>query len=343
MSLIRRVRGNSRDPRPAVVSGFTIGTLFFLCGLYTFFTILLPTPPGFRVGAVSLIGLTGVLSGPVLMALPWARLPNAARLAIAPVAMALIAVHNMAAGVDPFRYGMFFFLVFVWFGLCEPRGTSLRMSPFLVVAYLVPLMMRDASASDLASLSYTFPLYLTVGELLAWRTNRLRQLQEGLQRLADHDSLTGLPNRAAFTAALRERCAGPDPVAVLFLDLDGFKQINDRLGHATGDDVLIQVAGVLATVARPCRDVPGRLAGDEFVMLLPGTSEAEAEAIAERVVRRLGDLRTPDGTPVRGSAGIAAGHHIAAEQLLAQADQAMYAAKQRRRSQMPAGSPVSAA
>ncbi|MEU4690620.1 GGDEF domain-containing protein [Actinoplanes sp. NPDC023714] len=330
MSLPRRLRANVRDPHPATVSGFTVGVMFFLCGLYTFFTILLPTPPGFHVGAVSMIGLSAVIGGPVLMALPWARIPNVARLAIAPVAMTLIAFHNVAAGTDPFRYGMFFFLVFVWFGLCEPRGTSLRMSPFLVIAYLTPLIMRDASASDLASLSYTLPLYLTVGELLAWRTDRLRQLQDRLRRLAEHDSLTGLPNRAAFMTALRDRCAGPGPVAVLFLDLDGFKQINDRLGHAAGDDVLVQVAEALREMARPGLDLPGRLAGDEFVMLLPETSAAEAEAIADRTVRRLRELRAADGTPVGASAGIAAGHGIAADLLLAQADEAMYAAKQRR-------------
>ncbi|GGN31616.1 diguanylate cyclase (GGDEF)-like protein [Actinoplanes campanulatus] len=147
-----------------------------------------------------------------------------------------------------------------------------------------------------------------------------------------------MPNRAAFTAALRDRCDGPDPVAVLFLDLDGFKQINDRLGHAAGDEVLVQVAGALHAIARPGHDVPGRLAGDEFVMLLPDTTRIEAEEIADRLVRRLGELHAADGTPVRGSAGVAAGHRIAAEQLLAQADQAMYAVKQRRHAQatMPA-------
>ncbi|MEU8241052.1 GGDEF domain-containing protein [Actinoplanes missouriensis] len=329
MSLLRRLRANARDPHPATVSGFTVGVMFCLCGLYTFFTILLPTPPGFHVGAVSLIGLSAVLGGPVLMALPWARIPTAARLMIAPVAMTLIALHNVAAGSDAFRYGMFFFLVFVWFGLGEPRGTSLRMSPLLVIAYLTPLIMRHASASDLASLSYTLPLYLTVGELLAWRTDRLRQLQERLRRLAEHDSLTGLPNRAAFMAALQDRCAAPGPVAVLFFDLDGFKQINDRLGHAAGDDVLVQVAGALREIARPGLDLPARLAGDEFVMLLPETSATEAQATAGRAVRRLGELRAADGTPVRASAGVAAGQGIAADQLLARADTAMYAAKHR--------------
>lgn len=71
---------------------------------------------------------------------------------------------------------MFFFVVFVWLSLCESRWDSLRMTPFVLVAYLTPLLLRDASASDLASISYSVPLYLTVGEVLAWRTARLREL-----------------------------------------------------------------------------------------------------------------------------------------------------------------------
>ncbi|GIF13457.1 hypothetical protein Ate01nite_34890 [Actinoplanes teichomyceticus] len=326
---MRRILANSRADNAAVVSGFTVGLFFTLCGLYTFVTILLPTPPGFRPGAVFLIGLTGVGCGLTAMALPWARIPRLVRLAIAPSAMSLIALHNVAAGNDAFRYGMFFFLVFLWLGLCEPRGTSLKMSPYLAAAYLTPLIAEGATGSDLASISYTLPLYLTVGEVLAWRTERVRRLQNRLRQLAEHDSLTGLPNRAVFTSALRAHCATPDPVAVLFLDLDGFKQINDRLGHAAGDDVLVKVAGALRGHTRAgYGDLPCRLAGDEFVLLLPGTDLDAAHTVAGQLVQRLGQLRAADGRPIRGSVGVAGGRGMDAERLLATADQAMYAAKQ---------------
>lgn len=329
---MRRVLASARDDNTAVVSGFTVGVFFTLCGLYTFVTIILPTPPGFQPGLVSLIGLTGVVFGLIAMVVPWARIPTLVRLAIAPAALGLIALHNVAAGKDAFRYGMFFFLVFLWLGLCEPRGTSFKMSPFLLAAYLVPLFAGGASDSDLASISYTLPLYLTVGEVLAWRTERLRRLRDRLRRLADHDALTGLPNRAVFTKALQASCAAPDPVSVLFLDLDGFKQINDRLGHAAGDDVLRQVAETLRGHTRPGRgDLPCRLAGDEFVLLLPGTEAEVARGIADDLVRRLSERRTPDGTPVSGSVGVAGGRGRDAKQLLADADRAMYAAKQQTR------------
>ncbi|MBG0565392.1 GGDEF domain-containing protein [Actinoplanes sp. NEAU-A11] len=306
-----------------------MGLLFTLAGFYTFITILLPTPTGFQPGLVSLIAVAALGWGLVAMVLPWARIPGLLRLAVAPAAMALIALHNMAAGQDAFRYGMFFFLVFIWLGLCEPRGTSLRMSPFLLAAYLGPLWADGRSAADLASISYALPIYLTVGEVLAWRTQLMQRLQGRLRRLADHDPLTGLPNRAVFTAALREHCAKPESVAVLFLDLDGFKQINDRLGHAAGDDVLVQVGATLRAHTRPgYADLPCRLAGDEFVLLLSDTDLAAARSLAEQLEQRLGELRAADGTPVRGSVGVAGGVSMDAQQLLATADEAMYAAKQ---------------
>jgi diguanylate cyclase (GGDEF)-like protein len=277
---------------------------------------------------VSLIAGAALAWGLVAMALPWARIPDLLRLAIAPGAMALIALHNMATGKDAFRYGMFFFLVFIWLGLCEPPGTSLRMLPFLLVAYLGPLWADGRSPADLASISYALPIYLTVGEVLARRTQRMHRLQGRLRQLAHNDSLTGLPNRAFLTAALREHSAKAEPVAVLFLDLDDFKQINDRLGHSAGDDVLVQVAQTLRGVARPgFDDLPCRLAGDEFVMLLPRTDLATAHTFAGLVEQRLSELRAADGTPVRGSVGVAGGMATDAERLLSTADESMYAAK----------------
>jgi diguanylate cyclase (GGDEF)-like protein len=314
---------------PAVVSGRTAGVLFMLCGFYTFVTILLPTPPGFRTGAVAAVAAAALLIGVVAQRLPWDRIPDLGRLAMGPGSFALIAVHNLAAGSDPFRYGMFFFVVFIWLGLCEPRGTSIKMSPFILAAYLLPLLAADAASSDLSSISYSVPLYLTVGEVLAWRSERLRRLQYRVQHLADHDPLTGLPNRAVFTAALGTACARPEPVAVLFLDLDGFKQINDRLGHAAGDEVLVKVAEVLrGSVREQTGDLPCRLAGDEFVILLADAELEVAGGVAERLVDRLAGVRAADGTPVRGSVGVASGRTVDSRHIVAAADKAMYTAKQ---------------
>jgi diguanylate cyclase (GGDEF)-like protein len=215
--------------------------------------------------------------------------------------------------------------VFLWAGLCEPRGTSLKLSPLVLTAYLLPLISDGASASDLASIGYALPIYLLVGEVLAWRTSHLRRVEQ----LAHNDPLTGLPNGTVFTAEVQRRCAEPEPVAVLFLDLGGFKQINDRLGHAGGDGVLVKVAGGLRGITRNDHDdLAGRLARDEFVVLLPDTDLENAPAIAGRLVQRLSELRAVDNSPIGCSVGVGGGRAMGSRRLLAMADEAMYTAKQ---------------
>ena len=321
--------GSARTAHPAIASGRIGGFLLIACGFYTFFTVLLPKPPGFRTTGVLLVAIAAIVSGLLVRRVPWDRLPDFLRLALAPASMVLIALHNVLGGVDAFRYGMFFFVVFVWLGLCEARWNSLRMAPFVLAAYLTPLLLRDASASDLASISYAVPLYITVGEVLAWRTLRLRELQHTLQDLAERDALTGLANRGVFNDALRDACRDQEEIAVIFIDLDGFKQINDRLGHQAGDEVLMRVAGVLRSSVRLEQgDLPCRLAGDEFVVLIRDDKAGRvARRIADRLVNLLGEIRSDDGQAIGASAGVASGTAVEPRVAIKAADDAMYAAK----------------
>jgi len=160
---------------------------------------------------------------------------------------------------------------------------------------------------------------------------------EELEYRVLHDPLTGLPNRDLVLDRAEQVLARARridvPVTVLFVDIDGFKQINDRFGHKTGDDVLRQVAQRLSRVLRDS-DTVGRLGGDEFVVVLDcsGSDAAHPEQVAERI---LGALRKPLQLPTGGhtpaaisaSIGIASALPESAENLLADADIAMYQAK----------------
>ena len=156
-----------------------------------------------------------------------------------------------------------------------------------------------------------------------------------------HDPLTGLPNRRLLTNRLYDALArafrNRTPLAVLFVDLDGFKPVNDRHGHGAGDAVLKATAERLAAVVRST-DTVARLGGDEFVVVLENAGAATAvREVALRAVERVGAPIDIGGTAVsvRPSVGIAFaglvdGEAVSPEGLLAAADDAMYVAKRRR-------------
>lgn len=165
----------------------------------------------------------------------------------------------------------------------------------------------------------------------------LHETQARLEALATQDSLTGLANRRRFDEALdlevrRAQREGSE-LALLVIDLDDFKAINDTLGHPVGDDVLRRVARVIGNVAQRAGDLAARYGGEEFAVLLPGTSVAQAEVIAERLRLDLAalDLRFLGVAALTASVGLATstngrGSGTAAD-LVFLADEALYAAK----------------
>jgi diguanylate cyclase (GGDEF)-like protein len=162
-----------------------------------------------------------------------------------------------------------------------------------------------------------------------------------LRHLLQHDPLTGLPNRRALEAELEREwqrfARNRRPFAVLALDLDHFKQVNDRHGHLAGDEVLAEVARRLRGALRGC-DLVARTGGEEFVALLPDTDVIGASLVAERLRRRIAEQPMPvsgpaGGLPMTVSLGLAeAGPHDAdLRGVLLRADEALYAAKARGR------------
>src|SRR3954471_341348 len=161
---------------------------------------------------------------------------------------------------------------------------------------------------------------------------KLRSLQEQLHHQAFHDPLTDLPNRTLFMERVKEQLAGGHgTTAVLFIDVDDFKVVNDSLGHAVGDALLVSVAGRLRHCVRP-QDVVARLGGDEFAVMLPAVEDvaSELQAVAGRMLRAF-EAPVNAGAeivPVHLSVGIT--HSERSEDagtLIRQADLAMYQAK----------------
>jgi diguanylate cyclase (GGDEF)-like protein/PAS domain S-box-containing protein len=165
-------------------------------------------------------------------------------------------------------------------------------------------------------------------------TERVR-LEEELTRQAFHDGLTGLANRALFRDRLDHALArGPrarSSLAVLLVDLDGFKQVNDSLGHDAGDQLLRQIAERFSAVSRPS-DTLARLGGDEFALLLEGASEGTATGVADRLLASLGEPIEIADRSLRLGASIGivtdVGEGADSDALIRDADLAMYAAKE---------------
>jgi diguanylate cyclase (GGDEF)-like protein/PAS domain S-box-containing protein len=164
---------------------------------------------------------------------------------------------------------------------------------------------------------------------------QLRTVQAQFAHAATHDQLTGLPNRglvlARLAAALAEAQPRADKIAVLFCDVDHFKEINDTLGHAAGDQLLAEIGRRLALATRS-RDIAGRFGGDEFVVIAyPVPSSAEAGRLAERVLQSVCRPLGLDSGPLLfpslsiGAALSAVGD--SADSLVAAADRALYQAK----------------
>jgi len=159
---------------------------------------------------------------------------------------------------------------------------------------------------------------------------RRKVLEDALAHQATHDYLTGLPNRALLRSSLGDRIDRDGQVAVLFIDLDGFKEVNDTFGHHVGDDLLRAVASRFAGALGHVGTIY-RLGGDEFAVILPETDEEHAERVASALTASLREPFIIGGHALRAGASIGCAVHPKhgkdASGLMRRADMAMYSAK----------------
>jgi len=213
--------------------------------------------------------------------------------------------------------------------LIEPRGSAF--DEMAAHPWLYAYLLVGAAAG-----------FAVFGAMLGRREDALERINLQLDELAVSDPLTGLKNVRYFRPRLEEACAAAlrsgEPLSLVVLDLDRFKEVNDRFGHPAGDRVLRAVAGAIASTVREgdtaarLNGSVARMGGEEFAVVLPGAGQDEAAGIAARILDALRavEVTTEQGrVRVSASAGVAAlGPDAApAEELYARADRAMYAAK----------------
>lgn len=198
-----------------------------------------------------------------------------------------------------------------------------------------------------AAFSY-LNLVLTLGNVCGLIWLSLCKHRAELQVLAQTDGLTGLLNRRAFEQILARELArtqrGSGSLAILLLDIDHFKDVNDSLGHLAGDDVIRNVSAVLQDGIRP-GDALGRYGGEEFVCLLRECGLEQAEDVAERLRLEIAALpELPGPRRITASIGVAASHpRETPEQLLRRCDDALYGSKRRGRNLVTAHRALAAA
>ncbi|HEY5951682.1 MAG TPA: GGDEF domain-containing protein [Kofleriaceae bacterium] len=216
------------------------------------------------------------------------------------------------------------------------------LAPPRVYAGLDTAMVIRRSVASLSVFALTFTV-------IAWIADRWRDREARYHRLASVDSLTGLTNRRRFFKLATQELARSrrygSPLAVVLVDLDHFKRINDEHGHLIGDQALAHAASILAREVRDV-DVVARYGGEEFAILLPMTGASGAKEVAERCARQLGSapLVTNGTSPIKITASMgvafADGHCSALEDLLRAADTALYSAKQAGRDRVEVAPPT---
>jgi diguanylate cyclase (GGDEF)-like protein len=200
-------------------------------------------------------------------------------------------------------------------------------SILFIVAEAAILTDPNLAAIDTA---HQFPLF---GALLAGATGfylvytDAYRAAERARILSLTDALTELPNRRAFEERLKLAYERSERFALLYIDLDGFKRLNDTLGHAAGDDALREIGAILRQAVRQA-DMAARIGGDEFCLLLASADAVSTKVVAERVLEGLRSLSLPPGAKLAASFGIATHRDgIDPESVVAAADAAMYRAK----------------
>ena len=236
----------------------------------------------------------------------------------------------LLAVVDALLVALFFlFRVLPW-SSPGPWRLIWALAALTAVAFMLGELAAALAGGSAVSREHQGPLFLailaaTACFILAYLHGH-RVTEEALT-LSFTDGLTGLANRRAFDAQLGVALARRTPLALLYIDLDSLKQVNDRFGHDRGDELLRAFAALLQSLLGP-GDSASRFGGDEFALLFQNADQGRAVGFAERTLAGLREIGARMGTPVAASIGIASqADGSTVEDVLRAADRAMYRAK----------------
>jgi diguanylate cyclase (GGDEF)-like protein len=296
--------------------------------------------------AVVLLTLMGLSSGAVCYFVPWSRISPVWLHVLAVVATVEVTVSVFAIGSHASVLTSFYLLVatVAGYGLRSRRAVAGHVL-VIAVAMSLPLLFAERGEVDAASrIMVSFLVLIVTVSVVVWLRERVDAGYAELRILAARDPLTEVGNYRLLHERLeyellrhgRER----RELSVLLIDLDRFKQVNERLGHAAGDDVLRRVAGTLRDSVRR-QDTVARQGGDEFAILAPGTDREGAQMLATRIRDRLGRVKFA-GHSVSATIGVAVYPRdgVSTQALLARADGQLLSNKLRTRERDP-GSPAS--
>ena len=321
------------------VTGRLAGVLFIVGGVASIpANLLFRNPP---VGTLNhVLVAVAIVSGLACLLAPWERVSEQVFHAVPILASGEVALTVWAVGVHGPVYEWFYVLVAVFtaYAFESRRTIAFHMTIFTAVACL-PIFYRHNTTDQLARMGVLIPMLWVATAVVAHLREGLVARQRELSELVRRDPLTGVGNRRLLAERLRyelarHRRAGRE-LALLVLDLDGFKAVNDRLGHPVGDRLLRDVAQGLAAAVRD-GDTIVRHGGDEFCVIAPETNRDHAVALGERLLEALALIDGVDG-PLSASIGVAVfpDDGPTAELLIAAADLAERQAKSEGREPSP--------
>jgi diguanylate cyclase (GGDEF)-like protein/putative nucleotidyltransferase with HDIG domain len=238
-----------------------------------------------------------------------------------------------ASGDTTSPYAAFYFWIAIYsFYFLSRARASIQMA-FIGLAYSAVLLFNgDISTTPVIHWAFVTSTLVVAGAFIGVQRGHMDRLVAKLSSAARTDSLTELLNRRGFeelfaTELERARRNGR-PLSVIVGDLDGFKAVNDRFGHAAGDHALEKLSQILQTVKRRI-DTAARIGGEEFAIIAPDSDHHAAYILAERIRREVRETFTRDPFPLTISLGVATfpRHGATAEALIGGADEALYAAK----------------